>query len=571
MTLDDCICCHSTRNTTKLELKSLDSGNVSLEFTGDCCDISQWLSQLSSYMYTQLTELILHLKTRDSTTADVLQEALLYYYHVLESLKIDSNDFTHLPLSIPQFTGSQENNLHILSLSRCNLRSDVTRSLIHSLQSPHCRLHKLTMDKCTISTPNITKQNTISTKNNTTLCSLVTTDSLCVLNHILSNVLFTQMTEISLCITTHDSSEAEVLTKIPVSCPVLETVKIDSSVNPISLPLSISRFIGSQQNNLHTLSLSRCTFSSDVAGSLIHSLQSPHCRLHKLTIDYCAAISSPDESQQNKTSTKYNTTLCSLVTTDSLCVLNHILSNVFFTQMTELSLCITTNDSSEAAKPSFCITKNDSSEAAEVLAKIPVSCPVLETLKIDSRIIDIFSIVPIGGRMYISLPLPLQLIGSQLKNNLHTLSLRGCTLSSDVTRLLVHSLQSPHCKLYKLALFDCTIPTTDYTQLTTAIVSSTTITHLLFIDENIVTPSLTALASGLKQNTTIEQLAVDKYDEYFTEDQFRVLIDAVYSSAVQKLVLCESLYTNWFSTCTLSRNNVDIEWFRSNDDLYNKW
>ena len=60
-------------------------------------------------------------------------------------------------------------------------------------------------------------------------------------------------------------------------------------------------------------------------------------------------------------------------------------------------------------------------------------------------------------------------------------------------------MQSPHCRLHKLALYDCTIPTTERTLLTTAIVSSTTITHLLFIDYNIDTPSLTALASGLKQ------------------------------------------------------------------------
>ena len=113
--------------------------------------------------------MILHLTRQDST--DTLQEIVLYHHvHKLESLKIDSDEFTHFPLSI----GSQQNNLHTLSLSMCNLSSVVTRSLIHYLQSPHCRLHKLTMDKYTISAPNETQQNTISTKNNTTLCSLVT-------------------------------------------------------------------------------------------------------------------------------------------------------------------------------------------------------------------------------------------------------------------------------------------------------------------------------------------------------------------------------------------------------------
>ena len=195
-----------------------------------------------------------------------------------------------------------------------------------------------------------------------------------------------------------------------------------------------------------------------------------------------------------------------------------------------------------------------------ILQKIFSNCPLLETLKIDSE-------------FRISLPLSiLQFIGSQ-QNNLQTLSLKWCNLSSDVTRLLIHSLQSPHCRLYKLVLYYCTIPTTDHTQLTTAIVSSTTITHLLFIDRNIDTPSLTALASGLKHNTTIEQLAVDKYLWAFTEDQFRVLIDAVDSSAVKKLWLCDrSNYKRWFiSDCTLSRKNIDIEWYSDHYILYNKW
>ena len=204
-----------------------------------------------------------------------------------------------------------------------------------------------------------------------------------------------------------------------------------------------------------------------------------------------------------------------------------------------------------------------------MLKKIPVSCPVLETIKIDSSI-----------NLYLPPPIP-QFIGSQ-QNNLHTLSVHKCILSSDVTRSLIHSLQSPHCKLYKLALYDCTIPTTEHTQLTAAIVSSTTITHLLFIDRNIDdrssirrslhTPSsLTALASGLKHNTTIEQLAVDTFLE--DRDQFQALIGAVDSSAVKKLWLCNhSAYMWWYDYCTLTRRKViDVVWYSSHHDMYNKW
>ena len=224
--------------STFLLLKLQDNGKVSCDITDSYCDISHWLSQLSSY-----TQLILHL-TIDST--DTLQ-GILSYHHMLESMKIDN----------------------------CNLSSDVSRTLVHSLQSPHCILRKLALNTCKISTSDETQQNAISTKNNTTLCSLVTTDSLCVLNHILSNVVFTQLTELSLCITTHSSSESEVLANIPVSCSVLESIKIDNDVS-LSLPLSITQFIGSKQNNLYILLLSGCYLSSDVTRSLIRSMQSLH-------------------------------------------------------------------------------------------------------------------------------------------------------------------------------------------------------------------------------------------------------------------------------------------------------
>ena len=452
LTLDDCISdhTHTTTTSSKLKLKSLDSGNVSLEFTGYCCDISHWLSQLSSY--TQLTELILYLNRGDSTTADTLQEIQLYH-HVLESLKINMNLSTrniislypfNLPLSIPHFIESLQNNLHTLSLSRCNLSGYVTWSLIHSLQSPYCKLYKLTMEHCEISTPDKTQQNIISTKSNTTLCSLVTTDSLCVVNHILSNVLFERMTELILY---SSSSEAEVLATISLSCPALETVKIDSE----TIPLSIPQFIESQQNNLHTLSLRRCilTSTSDVTiRSLLHSLQSPNCKLQNLAIKNCMILPH-DDTQPTIILMKTNLTLHSLDISWS--VLDQMMSciNPFTQSLTELILDI----------DNF-LTYICTSRLEKMLQEIPSNCPLLETLKIYCS-------------ESISLPLSIsQFIESQT-NNLHTLSLFHCNLSSDVTRSLIHFLQSPHCKLYKLMLNWCTIPTTDHTKLITAIVSST--------------------------------------------------------------------------------------------------
>ena len=116
--MGECVSDLTHTTLTSLMMNSLDSGNVSLEFTGYCCDIFHCLSQLSSY--TQLTELILHLRGQDSTTADGNQ---LTSSSFLESLKIECIFYIFpiaLPLTIPQFIGLQQNNLHTLLL--CKVR-----------------------------------------------------------------------------------------------------------------------------------------------------------------------------------------------------------------------------------------------------------------------------------------------------------------------------------------------------------------------------------------------------------------------------------------------------------------
>ena len=121
-----------------------------------------------------------------------------------------------------------------------------------------------------------------------------------------------------------------------------------------------------------------------------------------------------------------------------------------------------------------------------------------------------------------------------------------CIGASSAVKPLAHSSTPAVSSLQttKLALYDCTIPTTDRTLLITAIVSSTTITHLLFIDDDIDTPSLTALVSGLKQNKTMEELAINRHIYRFSKEQFQLLIEGVDSSAVKKLWLRKVLARN---------------------------
>ena len=186
-----------------------------------------------------------------------------------------------------------------------------------------------------------------------------------------------------------------------------------------------------------------------------------------------------------------------------------------------------------------------------------------------SEVLDNYSLLEKLLIENVEIMLPYSTFFSQQKN-LHTIMLKQCKVNSEATSSLIHSLQSPHCRLHKLALYDCTIPSTDCTLLTTAIVSSTTITHLLFFHSDIDTPSLTALISGLKQNRTMEELAIDIGSINFTKHQFQMLINGVNSSALKKLWL-QNGYEGLLSYCPLSRGDVVVEWYKYDYSMYEKW
>ena len=133
-----------------------------------------------------------------------------------------------------------------------------------------------------------------------------------------------------------------------------------------------------------------------------------------------------------------------------------------------------------------------------ILQEIPSNYPRLETLKVKRDIRT-------------SLPLPFLSLLDRNRTNSTTCHGRGLTLA--VTALChssIHYSLHMHCRLYKLALYDCAIPTTDHTQLTTAIVSSTTITHLLFIDRTIYTSGVEAVLQEIPPNCPmLETLEID--------------------------------------------------------------
>ena len=618
ISLDDCTI-SSADCSYQFSIYTLQNtdGKVSSTATGSCSAINHWLSLLSSYS-VQLTELILSITKRET---DETLEGIGLFRHMLEILNFNSTCFK---FSFPLFFEPCQKNLHTLTLSKCKLSSAATSSLIHSLQSPNCRLlNKLSFQDCTFSATDHTyKLSSFELLETNGEYSLKAEGSSFAINHWLLYIpsYANLMTELNLNVTEQDSSP-------------------DETLEGISL------------NNLHTLSLTKCELSSAATSSLIHSLQSPNSRLlHKLSFQDCTfsatdhtyklssfelletngkyslkakgssfAInhwllyipsyanlmtelnlqdSSPDETLEGISLNNLHTlslTKCQLSIKTTSSLIHSLLSPDY--KLNKLSLCectISTTDHTymyqfssftlQHTNGKVCLNATGScSEINHWLlqlssyTKIKLTESILEIVKQDSssnetlenRVYrDVIEVLKFERWKSFVIP---QFIGKQ-QNNLHSLSLGWCTLSSESTSSLIHSLQSPHCRLRKLALYDCTILTTDHTLLTTAIVSSTTITHLLFIDYRIDTPSLTALVSGLKQNRTMEELAINNscYSGPFTKEQLQLLIEGVESSALKKLHLY-GYYKKWCSDSPFSRDDVVIEWYDNAKDVYKKW
>ena len=247
--------------------------------------------------------------------------------HCLLLLSSSSKLFTAINLNITEQDSStdetlegiglyEQNNLHSLSLKGCKLSSKTTSSLIHSLQSPHCKLHKLSLNDCTISTTDYSHQFSFFELQQTNAkVYFNATGSYCAINRWLSqsSSYLTLLTEMILSITEQDSSTDETLEGIGLY----------------------------EQNNLHSLSLKWCKLSSKTTSSLIHSLQSPHCKLHKISLNDCVIFATDHTYQFSTLTLQVNSGKVSLNATGSCCAINFWLSQLSSYLVTELILSIT--------------------------------------------------------------------------------------------------------------------------------------------------------------------------------------------------------------------------------------
>ena len=297
-----------------LELLIEDAEKVFLTVTGSDLFISHILSKLTFYA-SSLNRLFLLVDSQPLSTATV--ENAIVHYPMLEKLKVEY---------CYSLSGS-ESQLHILSIKQNNLRSlsfiglylssKATCSLFSVWQSPHSRLQKLSLKWCTISDNSQQTEVFLTTlklqKLSTRTVSVYARGSSSIFQllsrpNFYTNILdVTEMRLDTFHSNASDSSAIIGVFNIEQNYPMLETLQIDQVMHS-TLPFALN--FGSQTNNLCFLSLTSCRLNSLATRSLVDFLQSPHCKLHELTLDKCIITINDDTYQlQLKLKTNENISL----------------------------------------------------------------------------------------------------------------------------------------------------------------------------------------------------------------------------------------------------------------------
>ena len=255
----------------------LDFEKFSFDITASCSDINYIMSQ--NFNIKTLTVLRLHV----SDTLEQIQLATSAH-PMLKVLHVDSNQ-RNVSLSPSVLDlGSQQNNLHTLSLKNCELSFDAVTSLIFSLQSPHCRLSKLTLNKCSVCDSYY-----LSFVHDFFQLEVDLSDS---------DKPYLKITS-SYCTESKSQLYAKTMTGINIHMfqrirkDVFHVLSFPEEDDVQSISFSVLDTL-QQVCNLQTLSLRHYNFTSKFTSSLIHFLQSPHCRLSKLTMYWTSTVSSTD-------------------------------------------------------------------------------------------------------------------------------------------------------------------------------------------------------------------------------------------------------------------------------------
>ena len=145
-------------------------------------------------------------------------------------------------------------------------------------------------------------------------------------------------------------------------------------------------------------------------------------------------------------------------------------------------------------------------------------------------------------------------ISPVLSGQMEQFHLRYISISSRGVGGLVHSLTSHHCHLHKLRLIHCTISSSDYCHLTTAIATSN-LTHFESSFLSIDVAAGKALARALTQSKTLEEVRVQ--EDPMDSEVAIALVEAMNHSSVMILEIgrhCKETV----SECSFPRGRVEL-------------
>ena len=136
--------------------------------------------------------------------------------------------------------------------------------------------------------------------------------------------------------------------------------------------------------------------------------------------------------------------------------------------------------------------------------------------------------------------------------------LDNVSINSGCVEVLIHSLTSPHSHLLKLELWECTISSSDYCHLTTAIPTSN-LTHFTTSRLGTDVSSAKGLARALTQSKTLEEVEVTR-EFPMNNEVAQILLEAMNHSSVKKLKIG---YVNKdaVSGCSYPTDKVEVVYY----------
>ena len=128
------------------------------------------------------------------------------------------------------------------------------------------------------------------------------------------------------------------------------------------------------------------------------------------------------------------------------------------------------------------------------------------------------------------------------------------SINSGCVEVLINSLTSPHSCLLQLELYKCTISSSDYCHLATAIPTSN-LTHFKTGQVGTDVSSAKGLARALTQSKTLKEVAVEEFP--MNNEVAQILQEATNHSSVKTLIL-RGVSRDAVSECSYPTDKVKL-------------